>query len=395
MKKIRKYLNIITYYILISLGLIITSWIIWSRFIRERTIRKIPDDFFTEYRFWILFYISFIYLYAVKNLVKPSTSGLDLTELVNLIFKPLTTLDHAIKYNQFVKPYYYKIMFKLAIFMDSLVSDYQIKIIMFFIQIFPRIILVIFLLLDILYFERLEIFYKIVLIGLIPLLYRYFKYSCKDIYEQWIITLEDKYNSVTIYEEGYEFDKAREDNTEAIYHNKRETIRKYIEIKFENTMNNVIDYVKYKYNHGLPHCKDDIIDQYCLDKYNKKRVRYTVSDLDNMSALYYELMPNILKMKLYLYRLDAIAKTPPIKWPQVVIFSIYFICWSYILVISYMYYPIELNGAKYLLLNFMRYLCDIDNPFAELYWGSLNENLITKEEIKNVLYKILKKIFRL
>lgn len=395
MKKITKYLNIVTYYILLSLGLIITSWIIWSRFIRERTIRKIPDDLFTEYRFWILFYISLIYLYAVKNLIKPSTSSLDLKEIVNLIFKPLTTLDHAIKYNKFVKPYYYKIMFKLTIFMDSLVSDYQIKIIMFFIQIFPRIILVIFLLLDILYFERLEIFYKIVLIGLIPFLYRYFKYSCKDIYEQWIITLEDKYESVTIYEVGYEFDKSRENNTEAIYHNKCETIREYIEIKFENTMNFLIDYVTYKYNDGLPHCKDDIIDQYCLDKYNKKRVRYTVSDLDMMSALYYEFMPNILKMKLYLYRLDAIAKTPPIKWPQVVIFSIYFICWSYVLGISYKYYPIELDGAKYLLMNFMRYLCDIDNPFAELYWGSLNENLITKETIKNVLYKILKKIFRL
>lgn len=393
MKKITKYLNIVTYYILLSLGLIITSWIIWSRFIRERTIRKIPDDLFTEYRFWILFYISLIYLYAVKNLIKPSTSSLDLKEIVNLIFKPLTTLDHAIKYNKFVKPYYYKIMFKLTIFMDSLVSDYQIKIIMFFIQIFPRIILVIFLLLDILYFERLEIFYKIVLIGLIPFLYRYFKYSCKDIYEQWIITLENKYDSVRVYEKGYEHDSSRRDNTKADLHHKVVTIKEYIEIKFNNIMDFIED-VEYEYE-SSPYCKDEVFNKYNFEVYKTVKRCITAKDLDILDALYYDLMPNIVKMKLYLYRLDAIAKTPPIKWPQVVIFSIYFICWSYVLGISYKYYPIELDGAKYLLMNFMRYLCDIDNPFAELYWGSLNENLITKETIKNVLYKILKKIFRL
>jgi hypothetical protein len=61
-----KIYNLLSYYILLLLGLITTSWIIWSRFIRNRIIRKIPDVLLTEYRFWILLYICCLYLNAMN-----------------------------------------------------------------------------------------------------------------------------------------------------------------------------------------------------------------------------------------------------------------------------------------------------------------------------------------
>ena len=62
-----KIFNLLSYYILLLLGLIGTSWIIWSRFIRERTIRNIPDELLTEYRVWILLYLCCIYFIIIKN----------------------------------------------------------------------------------------------------------------------------------------------------------------------------------------------------------------------------------------------------------------------------------------------------------------------------------------
>ena len=83
--------NIIFYYLLVSLGLIITSWIIWSRFIRERTIRNIPDELFTEIRFWILLYICLIYFYVVKTLIKEPKPNIYISILSSLLNKYLST----------------------------------------------------------------------------------------------------------------------------------------------------------------------------------------------------------------------------------------------------------------------------------------------------------------
>ena len=104
-----KILNLFIYYLLLFLGLGITSWMIWSRFIRERTIRDIPDLLLTEYRFWILLYICIIYLYVIKNLIKPKTNN-PFSNIINILYKPLTVLDNFIKYNKYIRVYYYKSM---------------------------------------------------------------------------------------------------------------------------------------------------------------------------------------------------------------------------------------------------------------------------------------------
>jgi hypothetical protein len=219
-------IKLFMYYILILLGLIITSWIIWSRFIRARILRDIPDALFTEYRFWILFYICCIYLYVIKTILIPKKESLVFTEILDIIYKPLKTLDHTIKYNKYIKIYYYKICFNILTFITNIVKvKYKfVLIFVFCMQILPRIILVIFLLVDTFYYHKLEYFYKVVLIGLLPFIFNYLKYCLKDIYEQWILNLENSYIGVRIFEENYEFDDARKGNTKAIYHHEKKTI---------------------------------------------------------------------------------------------------------------------------------------------------------------------------
>lgn len=358
-----KLLKLVQYYILLLLGLIATSWIIWSRFIRERTIRDIPDDALSEYRFWILIYICCIYLFVVKNLIRPRPTSIPmLNEFSEYIFKPLTTLDHLIKYNFFIKPYYYNFMKKFASTVFTFPDTY-IKKFIFFVEIFPRIILVSFLLVDTYYFQRVEIFYKVVLIGLLPFIWRYIKYSIKDLYNHWILQLEDKYSKVVIYEEGYQIDKSRVGNTDAIFHRQDATIKEYIEIKIKNFIEYTHDVVTYEYN-AFPLVKRQVEDSYNLEKYNGKQKYLKVEDYTVLEALYYELMPNIINLKFYLSCFEIFSYyTKMLKWPKIAIFISYFLCWGFMVAISYWFYPLELKKAKVLILKFMFYLMNIENPF--------------------------------
>ena len=172
MRKINliKLISFLSYYLFILIGLIATSWIIWSRFVRARTIREIPDYFLTEYRFWILLYICCVYLYVIKNLLMPGESNSIFTLLVDQIYQAFTILDRFIKYNKYVKPYYYPIiLFYIKVLQN--VKGYYILNFILFMQIIPRIILVTILVLDTFYFQKLEVFYKVVLIGVLPFIF--------------------------------------------------------------------------------------------------------------------------------------------------------------------------------------------------------------------------------
>ena len=71
--------------------------------------------------------------------------------------------------------------------------------------------------------------------------------------------------------------------------------------------------------------------------------------------------------------------------------------------VLYFYHKYQIVILNYYKLNFpiiliplflVTYLCDKNNPFAETYWGSLNQNLITKESLQIIIQKIMDKILR-
>ena len=402
--KMNKILNLISYYILLLLGLIITSWIIWSRFLRTRTIRDIPDMFFSEYRFWILLYICCIYLYVVKNLVKPKEGNIILLELSNLLFKPLSMLDHALKYNKYIKPYYDKTMFRLVAFLDDNLADKKITIFIYVFQILPRIILVTFLLVDTFWFHKLEILYKIILIGLLPFLFRYFNYSLKDLYERWVLDLEDTYNFVDVHEKGYEYQRMRSYETKAIHHSKMKTIREYIDIKYQNVIDNMFD-ADFPYIYvGSPYAQTTTTIAYYLKKtgiditsFNKdeKRKAYEslrMEDYNQIDKMFHMLMEKILQLRMFLETLDLLKEMQPIKYIKIIVFSLYFICWSYILIKNYYHYPVEFNLFKYLISNVVLYLMFPNDIISGWELHSFNENLITIESIRIIVHAIWKKL---
>ena len=385
----------LTYYALVLVGLIATSWIIWSRFIRARTIREIPDYLLTEYRFWILLYICCIYLYVIKSLVKPKEAHPIITLLLDYLYKPFTLLDRSIKYNKYTRTYYHTIIL-LFIKLTDKVEGYHILGFILLMRIIPRIILATFLVLDTFYFHKLEIFYKVVLIGVLPFIFRYIKYSIKDMYDNYVEELEHKYGEVRVYEKGYEGLISRMhkfSGTEAIHHFTRVSIKEYIEIKYENFLYYMEEQITYQYV-GKPYSHEHLYYEFALAKYNNKDTKLTSADYKEMNKLFHELMPVIIELKMALLRIKICEDKAILKWSRILIFSLYFICWSYILTISYYYYPVELNMFKYLVRNVILYLYKFDDPFSGIDYYSLNKNLITKESLKYIVEKLLSKLLK-
>jgi len=401
-----------TYLSLLALGLITSSWLIWSRFIRERSIREIPDSLLTEYRFWILIYICWLYAYILKSLL--ITEKAEASEIKKLLYalggyfyKPMITLDQFIKYNRYTKKKYSEGMF-IILTKLVLVLPGKIKIIIISLQILPRMVLALFLALDTFYFHKLELFYKIILIGLLPFLYRYLKYSVKDVIDHWIDEVENEYGytEVTVYEEGYEgvteykegYDYSEDERrildrvgkTDAGFHNTTVTVSEYLEILFVNYIDriegNYIDRIENVVSHryvGKPSGNKDravernykqrkqdlyrhFICSYCTMELDRERYRYRLEHYARKinRDRFHEKVEMIIHYKMLFYLTQAWVDENKIsKYPRILIWSTYLICWGYILSVSYYTYPIELKMFKTYILALLIHWIQDGNPF--------------------------------
>lgn len=359
------WIKFFSYYTLLFFGLIGISWIIWSRFIRERTIKNIPDEFFTEYHFWLLFFICSIYIYIIKNYIKENKSNLIPVYIINAIWKPLITLDHAIKYNKYSKELYYKLIRYFINCIDDQSNNWRTGFILV-LHVIPRLILITFLLIDTFYFNKLEIFYKIILIGILPFIYRYIEYSIKDIYDHFVNHLAETYNKVTIFEKGYEYDISRLKETEAVWHFETVTIEEYIEIMYDTPFDCILENTTYEYV-GDPFCAPHIYEKY-EKQFNKPISSWTFENFKETKKIFEDLMPEILNLKLLINNLRLLKKEKKILWTKIGIFSLYLLCWGYILIISYYNKPIELTIFTNILESIMIQLTKGENPFTnEIY----------------------------
>src|SRR6266699_554359 len=253
---------------LLTIGVLIISWIIWARLLRERLPRDIPFNL-SEIGLYILLVLCCIYLYIVIKLLKPSVPQPIFEDIRNYIFLPLTTLDETIKNNKYIKlihlSFIRMLINKLNIYNNNKVVKLSIFV---FFRIIPRIILVITLCIDTFYFSQLFYLYKIIWIGIFPLLHRYIKYSLKYAQEKYTKELEYSYNSININK--YEFEPDDHDYYDE-YNDFEESygkyiiigtidvnIRDYIELETENQYNNK----ELDYDAG-PVAHEHIFDIYC------------------------------------------------------------------------------------------------------------------------------------
>ena len=204
----------------------------------------------------------------------------------------------------------------------------------------------------------------------------------------------NKYEKVLIFEKGY-YTLSHKNKTNAVWHYEWVSVEEYIEILYQTFIENIKNNTSFEYV-GDPYCKQEIYDYY-KQKFNKPVSEWTLENRQEVEKLFHELSPQITRLRISLFISQEYKKDKKIIRTKIIIFSLYLICWSYILIISYYNYPIELVMFKYLIKNIMLYLVIGDDPFIDTL-HSLNENLITIQSIKNLLmniiYTIINKIIK-
>ena|SRR5271155_1047210 len=171
--------------ILIILGILILSLFIWLRFIRERLPRDIPFDL--SITTWII--IMVICLALAFNIII-SLIKVNLSYAPNIRYKITQKFKIFVKFlvdNKYSKPYFSKYIISCESFIQ-----HRSKHVYFLMEQIPLIILIITLLIDIFYFHKVHYFYKIIWIGLLPLIIMFLLYIFKGLFAQTTETIDSK-----------------------------------------------------------------------------------------------------------------------------------------------------------------------------------------------------------
>lgn len=290
-----RILTLFSYYILLCLGLLSISWIIYVRFLRIRSIKDLPLSL-SEYGFWLLLYICLLYLFSIIILFTKKTSNETAKILIEIIYKPMVTLDHFIRYNKYTKNQSYKLLEKFMKQLSTRATT-TLLIMAFIFQIIPRVILITFLSIDIWYYHHIEIFYKVILIGFIPFIYRYLKYTLKDLKQQYIAILEEKYDTIWMIEI---------DITEDVKCDTDMEIKDYIEFKTHQTLyttgtitsRNYVYYVHKEYNETII-SKNDTYIKYQQENNIPLENKLTDYDYEIISQLFETLKPKLIFLSVF------------------------------------------------------------------------------------------------
>lgn len=340
--KIKPYLF---YYIMLLLGLMICSAYIYARFLRTRVPREIPFEL-TLWRFISLVGICCVYLLVIKTILRPQKPKEIVLYLLRPFIKPLNyvketlvLLDSSIKNNSRIKPYYTRFRDYLV---SVIVEFYTIDriLIAYSFMLIPKYILLSILLVDVFWLHRIEIFYYFLFLSLLPLLYRYYRYSLTVMRDDYFSLLESLYTEVKIYDENYSyFAQFERLNPKAIYHDKFFSIRKYFEIQYHHQDQIIpnydredpdtydIEYVGYAFSNKESYAR------YCK-KYNKLDSELSRVDFEILEQDFREIEPKLLGLIGYIDMNQYTHDIAYIKFPRVILYAIYFVTWGYILVKS-------------------------------------------------------------
>jgi hypothetical protein len=76
-------------------------------------------------------------------------------------------------------------------------------------------------------------------------------------------------------------------------------------------------------------------DEFCKRYKLSIEYRFTQEDYELMYADFYQIMPELILLSIHLEEYELRAFFPSIEKKKLIIFSLYLLCWSYILIVSF------------------------------------------------------------
>lgn len=234
-------------------------------------------------------------------------------------------------------------------------------------MLFPRIILALLFFIDIFFFNKLFLIYIFITLGLIPLVIKIFIISLERTLGNYILFLEENFKVFVIYD----YERAPEVPADKDY------FVAPIQLHIDE-----FDLIEIRYFLLIQCCamRHDysLYDYTCVETWNA-RVKYAqannielcpfftpIPESDEISKIlakdFNKFMPLTLDINVFLISYKIVLEDPRLIKFNIVIMSMYFICWLYILVISFSWE----NLMQILeILNVI--WINIQEPFSDLY----------------------------
>lgn len=346
-------------YLFIFLGFVYIFIYIYFNFIRERLPKDIPFTL-TEFRFYSLIIICIMYCYLIYRSFYPKMPSKIIIYILSLILKPLIYFISFLKEKKFI----YQKFYDIWIDMVAVIDNWSFLNNVFFIYvsaILPRIMLLIIFIIDIFYLKKLEVFYYFIFLSIFPLLYSLFIKYMETILEEYIQVLEALYTQVCVFEKGIDHLDYKQ-NPKVVYHDKDVSIRKYIEIQYEEFIKSSKEEdIEY---YGSPLSTNIRYEEH-EKKYKKDLKKMTMQEIEILHEEFNFIMPRLLIIKIFLdYQTKNAMKSFYIYNIKILILILYLICWLYILIISF---P-TLEGIPFVLqiLEDLIKYSNIPEPFSHI-----------------------------
>lgn len=289
------------------LSLLLFSIYIWIRFIRERLPTEIPFTL-SEFRFILLVYIIGIHLFILYVLITQYQSSSHLPNKIRkILFKFFKIITDHIILNQRTRPYFNIYFRKLLVFLDhtSMLKIYNIT------NILPRVILISIFSIEVLFFNRINYFYKWIPLGFILLVINIIYMLLEDILHEEV--LEMNFTLLTYSEPHGRFLNLEPKAfiiLQANQYNKGKSL-------IDGHLILTFDYL------------EKLRKDFNLDP--KQRVDKVI----DLNALKKELKLNLITpITIQSFLLSYDESATRCKAINVMIYSLYLICWSYILITS-------------------------------------------------------------
>lgn len=364
MKMILKHLksffkNIQLNHILALIGFLLFLTFVWLRFIRKRLPKDIPFTL-SILGLLLLIYICCIYGYIVVSLIrKSSKENIIIKQIIEILYKPLVVFDQSWKNISYIQPHYYN-MIRYIVTNFQYIFKYHYFYIVF--AIFPRIILLLVLYVDIFYFHKLYYIYRILFLSIFLFLNRYIVYSLKMWKDNSIVLLKLDISSLTVkYRRdvmSFPMEKAIADGTydpndpdwdleDEIPPTFAISLKNYIEIETKSIIN---DNENLWYIVNTTDKSDNL---YYKDKiFNKEAFNKLLDKLKNT-------LKSVIQSNIIVEYYNISKNMQEFINIRILIFLCYLLCWLYILILSL---P-SLNHID-LLLVLINGLKAIEEPFT-------------------------------
>ena len=351
--------NIQLNHVLALIGFLLFLTFVWLRFIRKRLPKDIPFTL-SILGLLLLIYICCIYGYIVVSLIrKSSKENIIIKQIIEILYKPLVVFDQSWKNISYIQPHYYN-MIRYIVTNFQYIFKYHYFYIVF--AIFPRIILLLVLYVDIFYFHKLYYIYRILFLSIFLFLNRYIVYSLKMWKDNSIVLLKLDISSLTVkYRRdvmSFPMEKAIADGTydpndpdwdleDEIPPTFAISLKNYIEIETKSIIN---DNENLWYIVNTTDKSDNL---YYKDKiFNKEAFNKLLDKLKNT-------LKSVIQSNIIVEYYNISKNMQEFINIRILIFLCYLLCWLYILILSL---P-SLNHID-LLLVLINGLKAIEEPFT-------------------------------